>query len=138
MKNTANKSITRIIGIIALFLVVHAGNAQEDEKRRGPHTPPTAEQLEKRMDKMAEELGLSDDQRTNILALQQAHFDEIQEDREENKTEREAMKAARDERRKQLEASISNELTEEQKVKFEEMIQKREEERQEKGPIVIR
>jgi len=119
----------KLITTLALgsLLAVSALNAQEKPKRERPDGPPPGEgrpggpgggAVRERMAKMAEELGLSDEQKTKLQEFMKSQADKRQELRDATPEERqEKAKAMREEMNKKMKEI----LTPEQYTKWEKL-----------------
>ena len=122
------KSNIKLLTALALgsLLAVTAATAQDKPKRERPDGPPPGEgrpgprgeAAKERTAKMAEELGLSDEQKTKIQEFMKSQADKRQELRDATPEERrEKAKAMRDE----LDKSMKGILTADQYTKWQKM-----------------
>ena len=92
---------------------------------------PNSEEIQSMINKLAADISLSPDQKSEILNLYKNHFEEVKEkieqDRDKQKVEREKMA----EHREAFEEEVKSHLSEEQQYKFDEFI-KNQESRKEK------
>jgi periplasmic protein CpxP/Spy len=114
-----------IIGA-ALVLTSLGAAAQQDRSTATPE-----ERAQKVTDRMATELGLSEGQKKEIYAIQLEQAKSRQAEEEKRKAEREQ----RMQQMKEQDAKIKETLTEEQKLKWEEIKQERRDHRRPGGEI---
>ena len=127
LKNIAMKqSKKNIISVLMLsFALLISGITFAQAQRGGKQKPPVPneKQVIKMVDKLSEDLELSDDQEKEVLALYQDHFAEVEEKTSGNqRPEREEMEALKS----SLEKDVKALLNEEQQSKFDDYLEERE------------
>ena len=99
MKTNINKRNfligSAVAGIVALSSIAYAGpSCKHDGGKRGEYSAEQkAEYMQKRLDRMASKLGLSETQKTQVQALMQNHRTTMKPLRDEKRAIREEMKA---------------------------------------------
>lgn len=116
------------IAIVALFIGTSLSvNAQQGQKKHR-HKSDSA-QMEKRMEKMTQELELTEKQQKEFEALFAEHKTEAKALREKHKPEREKQRAEMDAVKAEFEKDLAQILTPEQKVEFDALKKQRMEKR---------
>lgn len=99
--------------------------------QQGKSSITKKQRMEEKTQKVAEELGLSQDQKVKFVELRQSFFEESQKLKSDNSLDQESKKTAMKTLRKEHKAKVSELLSEEQLQKFEEMkAEKREKHRE--------
>ena len=113
-----SKNVKKIFVVLITTLIM-SGAIIAQSKERPPRIPDSAE-IENIVNKLADDISLSTDQKNEILNLYNNHFEEIKEkmenNRERNKNNREERKEHREEFQKQVKSLLSDE----QKEKYDE------------------
>ncbi len=114
------KSSIKYLTFIALFFVLSF--TAEAQRGGGERTPPNpTEKAERQTSKMVEVLGLDNAQASRISAINLTYANQMHTAHENNKEDREAMKAARAAIKNARKAELSQVLTTAQITKYEEM-----------------
>ncbi len=106
-------------------------------QKRGGERQTAEQRAERATEKMAEELGLSDEQKAEILELNLQFAQEREEERKASREAREEMRKSREEMREKMQAQdekIKAVLTEEQAAKWEEIKKERRESGERRSP----
>lgn len=101
------------------------------QKQQKPKMDPV-ERATKRTDRMKEELNLSQAQYDQLLEIHTAHAKEMAAERENEQVAREERKAEMKKRKDAIDAEISAILTEDQKIKWEQIKAEKAQERKER------
>ncbi len=106
------------LALIFMFtLITTATFAQRKEgKHRRPQCPPpipNTEEIVKMVNKLSEEISLSEEQKTKVLALYKNHFKEVK-----SKTDPRPKKEEMDTLKKNFEKSVKSVLTKKQQKQF--------------------
>lgn len=123
MKNFKNNKKLNLL-LVAL-MVCTLSIAQGQKKQKGHRPLPDAEQIEKMVDKLSDELSLSEAQSTKIGALYTDHFKHVEERLKEGRPPREEMENLRSE----FENKVRNELTEAQQEAYTTFLEERKEQK---------
>lgn len=118
MKNKVKKYLKAVLLVVAV-LVSGLTYAQppggQGGGKQGPPPVPTDTQIEKMVDDMADEVGLSETQETKVLALYKEHFAEVKAKTSGNsRPDRSEMEALKTTFEKEVKALLSSE----QKTKY--------------------
>ena len=108
------KKQVSIIWIVLITLL--SGNFAQAQKgnKQGPPPVPDAEQVDKMVNKLADDLSLSDDQKNQVKDLYIDHFEQVRAVVEDARPDREVMEALAAE----FEQNVSEVLTDEQNEIF--------------------
>ena len=121
MKNRNKVSARIILAIAVLFLGCQIGLAQRSQGGQGGPPPiPDQEQIDKMVDKLSEELDLSDDQKKVIQQKYEDHFKILESKMKEGRPDRNVMDAIKSD----FENEVKAVLTDEQKIKYEKLMKK--------------
>lgn len=122
------KTMKKMKLLFMVLLVSGFVYAQEDRPQRLQGEKPSPEEMiQKGIDRMKENLELSENQTAEIKRLLEKHHEEMQTEREAFRNMMEAHREKMQEKRGQLNEEIKSSLNDEQKVKFEEMNKRRKE-----------
>jgi len=119
------KLLTAGFMVLSLILCINSASAQQRRER-----PNMEEMQKKQLEEMKTELSLTDEQVEKISAIMEEQRTAMEANREENSKDREAQM----EERKAYNEKIKAVLTEEQQTKFDELQEKRREERGNRRP----
>lgn len=118
LKTTASLFMTAFMVVILTITM----NAQPQGQRQGPPPAPSDEEIETMVDEIAEELALTNDQKTQVEAKYKAHFEEVSTLMKNGRPERSKMEKLNSSFEKEVKAL----LTKEQKKKYETYLKKNE------------
>ena len=82
---------------------------------------PDSAQIVRRVEHLALDLSLTEQQKENILKLYLAHFKEVKSQKENHDAQREKMREEMEALKQKFEKEIESQLTDEQKAKFQEI-----------------
>jgi Spy/CpxP family protein refolding chaperone len=116
--NLKGKKLT--IVLIAMLSFFSAFSQQDRDEHRPPMLPDSA-QIVRRVDHLALDLSLTEQQKESILKLHLAHLKEIKSQKENHYAQREKMREEMEALKQKFEQEIDAQLTEEQKAKFNEI-----------------
>lgn len=128
------KKLAFILTIVIATTFISSAQPQRDEH---PRELPNAEQIEKMVEHMAIDLSLSEEQKTKINALYEAHFNELKVKRDEEEAKLEEIKKSHDNFRDEFFSSVKAELDAEQAKEFDAFNEKhhdQKEKRENDGP----
>jgi len=112
------KKATKLALIFMFTLITTATFAQRKEgKHRRPQCPPpipNTEEIVKMVNKLSDEISLSEEQKTKVLALYNNHFKEVKSKIDHARPKREEM----DMLKKNFEKSVKSVLTKKQQKQF--------------------
>ena len=99
---------------------------------KGPRGPLTEEDVKERVNRLAETLELSDDQKQKVLDYELENRKTMQEKRKANQGDREAMRAVMMEQRELRDSKYAEILNDDQMAKYKEIQEKRAQQRQQR------
>jgi len=111
--------IYALILSLGTFVMSSLSYAQKQDSSRSPHSGLRPQK--DFMEKLKKDLNLTDDQTIKIQKIFDDQHQEMAQMNDSTKTDRKAMREKMEQQRKQTNEKISALLTDEQKVKFEEM-----------------
>ncbi|MGQ1785840.1 hypothetical protein [Saccharicrinis sp. GN24d3] len=118
MKNSVGKSLKALmVMVVVLSCGMVSGQPQGGERggQQGPPPIPSTKEIKAMVSDLADELDITDDQETKVLAVYQSHFKEVKSKMSSSsrpsRTEMEKMKAT-------FETKVKELLTKEQQSKF--------------------
>lgn len=120
----SKKNILSVLMLSFAILMSSMIFAQAPQGKNHQKPPvPNEKQVKKMVNELSEELELSEDQETKVLAIYQEHFAEVKEKTSGNKKpERKEMEALKS----SLEKEVKALLNDEQQTKFEDYLKERE------------
>jgi len=111
--------------LIALFASIFAqaqrSQGPQQRPQQGPPPIPDSTQIVEIVNDLAEELTLSDEQKTTVSTLYFAHFNEAKKLMEQDKSDREKQREAIDTSREEFETNVKAVFSDAQKEKFEKL-----------------
>jgi len=122
-RNTENKLVLTFL-TISLLMAGSLMAQPEQNENRGPKLPDSAE-ITKMMDELAENLSLTEDQKSKISELHFAHFSEAKVMREKRQGDRENNREAMENLRKGFDEQVGAVLTDDQKKDYKKYMKKR-------------
>ena len=121
MKSIQKLSIAIVAGIILSSGIIMAQRGPG--RGNGLGMGPIPEDRQERMvDRLAYELKLTDEQKEKVNEIYDKHFEEMKALREEEQKQLEAIRKKHDEKRAEVAESVKKELTGEQQVKYDELL----------------
>lgn len=115
--------------ILTTLIFIIAGNLFSQPPQRGrmqgPPPLPDSTQIVKMVDELATTLSLTKEQKSKILELHFAHFEEAKKLMEKNKSDRESHREAMDELKEEFDEQVKDVLTEDQVEAFKEYVENR-------------
>lgn len=121
MKTRMNLKVKKLtIGLIAMLSFCSAFSQQGPDEHRPPMLPDSA-QIVKRVEHLAKDLSLTEQQKETILKLHFAHFKEVKSQKENHDAQREKMREEMEALKQKFEQEVESQLTDEQKAKFQEI-----------------
>jgi len=132
MKTRLNLKAKKLtLGLIAMLSFFSAFSQQGPDEHRSPMLPDSA-QIVRRVNHLALDLSLTEQQKENILKLYIAHFKEVNAQKENHDTQREKMREEMEALKQKFEQEVESQLTDEQKAKFQEIKNEKKPPRREK------
>jgi len=120
MKTRINLKVKKLtLGLIAMLSFCSAFSQGRDEQR--PPMLPDSAQIVKRVEHLAKDLSLTEQQKETILKLHFAHFKEVKSQKENHDAQREKMREEMEALKQKFEQEVESQLTDEQKAKFQEI-----------------
>lgn len=124
MKNIQNSNKVMMIATLLMLFFTVGANAQRYGRRGGPKMQnplvlTDSARVDRMVDRMAEDLALSDSQVEKIRKIHYTHIEEAQKHREKMRAIAEKNREEMDESRKEMDRAIMDILTDEQREEFE-------------------
>ncbi len=120
MKTRMNLKAKKLtLGLIAMLSFLSVFSQARDEQR--PPMLPDSAQIVRQVEHLALDLSLTKQQKENILKLHFAHFKEVKLQMGNHDAQREKMREEKEALKQIFEKEVESQLTDEQKVKFQEI-----------------
>ena len=124
------KQISKFYTIIVVaLLMISINETSAQNRRQGPPAAPDSTQIIEMVDNLAEELSLTDAQKEKIKELHLNQLEEMKSTRESGGNDRQKMREEMEESRKELQEKVMQILNDDQKEKYTELMEKRQDQR---------
>ena len=116
------KNLIEKIAVTLIAALLMSGTIFGQPKGKPPRLPDS-EKIEIMVNKLASEISLSQDQKSEILNLYESHFNELKEKKEQAKEDKKLEREKMDQHREAFKEEVKSLLSEEQQDKIDEFME---------------